>query len=1070
VARWLKIYEDEINVFLWASLLYFLIRISDIILSNFAETAFLKRYGVQYLPVVYMINAVSTFFVMGFITGLMARLPGSRVLTGMLIVTGTSIACFRFIIPLDLDVIYPVLWVLKAQYEVLLGLVFWNLANDIFNTRQSKRIFPIITAGGVLGAIVASFGTPAIVRLISIDNLMFLYLFLSLGAAATVYGMGKRFPTLLLKEESEKKSKGRPSILDEFKKVVPIMKESMLIKILIILSLVPNMVIPIINYQFNFAADQTFATEGGMIKFFGFFRGSMNFISLIILLFVGRIYGRWGLPVALMFHPFNYVIAFLGYLFHFSIVTAMYAQISTTVLRNTINNPARSVLVGLIPPNFRAVIRPFLRGTVVRIGILSGSGIIMLMGSYFHPRYLSVVALMLMAWWLYTNFILKRNYPKILLDLISKNVIDLRSMEDKALGQVFRDKKMQSQLKAAFRESKGNDCLWYARLLASLKIEGLDRELLSVMERQDEETRIGLLELLSPSAGNEAIPVFESMKDSKKPALMIAMLKAGQRISPDLFMQFSRSVLAESDSPIVKAYAIGNLFPTDPTSYKQIIENWLASDSKPLKEAGIIAAGRSGDQAYVSALYEILEKGSETELIPTIIRALRKLDVPDLQALLYSFLFHEDEEVRLAALESLSIKDDKDLRTVIGLMNDPSEKVEDLAKEKLKTSSHQNPQVFVEALTSPPRKVREGIFELLETLNIKDLDVFRFARSRIEKAYLCAREAEAVRRLLPEGKERNLLSEHLEQERRLHTDTVLRVLAAQDRSGQMRIIWRGIASPDSRQRSNALEALDDSMDNSLAKVLMPLVEEVPVSEILSVGKKNFRLPRFDNDISRLIKHLLEENNWVTVSLSLYSLAGLDLKGQLTSAIQEKALAENPRIRLLAGRIAAREGSKGDLKEETMGEELSVPDKIILLKGIHIFEGLAISELAAIATVTEEMTVPAGETVIREGEPGDSMYLVVKGEVSVTKAKAGGEELELDRIKGGDYFGEMALFDEAPRSATIRTLQDSRFLALYKREFTESVREYPQIALQICKVLSQRMRNLQGKIQKYEKCS
>jgi len=154
----------------------------------------------------------------------------------------------------------------------------------------------------------------------------------------------------------------------------------------------------------------------------------------------------------------------------------------------------------------------------------------------------------------------------------------------------------------------------------------------------------------------------------------------------------------------------------------------------------------------------------------------------------------------------------------------------------------------------------------------------------------------------------------------------------------------------------------------------------------------------------------------------------------------------------------------------MEEMLTVPDKIILLRGIHIFEGLTINELAAIASVTEEMTVPAGEPVIREGDTGDSMYLVINGEVAVTKTKEDGGELELDRIKSGDYFGEMALFDEEPRSATVRPVTGSRFLVLYKREFTESVREYPQIALQICRALSRRMRNLQAKIKQYEKCS
>jgi len=61
----LKVYEDEISLLLWTAALLFIIRSSGIILNNYAETAFLKRYGVEYLPIVNMLNAVATFFITG---------------------------------------------------------------------------------------------------------------------------------------------------------------------------------------------------------------------------------------------------------------------------------------------------------------------------------------------------------------------------------------------------------------------------------------------------------------------------------------------------------------------------------------------------------------------------------------------------------------------------------------------------------------------------------------------------------------------------------------------------------------------------------------------------------------------------------------------------------------------------------------------------------------------------------------------------------------------------------------------------------------------------------------------
>ena len=309
--RWLKVQPEEIGVFLWSAALLYLIRTSNILFDNFAETAFLKRYGVEYLPFVYVVNALTTFVIMGAITGLLRKLPSGRMLTYLMLFCGLSVAALRPVVGLGIEFVYPVMFVLKAQYEGLTALVFWNLANDLFNTRQSKRIFPLVTAGGVIGAIVGSFATPFLSKTFSFDNLMLAYLVACSAGAAVVWQMSRLYPVLNFPEREAKKAPPKKiSMVQEFKQIGPLMKQSTLLQILVLLTLLPNIALPIMNYQFNYAVNQTYATEGGMVAFFGYFRALLNVVSLVILLFVGKIYTRWGLPVALMFHPINYVLAF----------------------------------------------------------------------------------------------------------------------------------------------------------------------------------------------------------------------------------------------------------------------------------------------------------------------------------------------------------------------------------------------------------------------------------------------------------------------------------------------------------------------------------------------------------------------------------------------------------------------------------------------------------------------------------------------------------------------------------------------------------------------------------------
>ena len=1069
LGKWFKVYEDEISLFFAVVLLLFLIRTSSILFNNFAETAFLKRYGVEYLPIVNVVNSISTFFIMAFLTGLMQRIPGSRMLGNMLLFCGVSVGALRFVVPLGFDIIYPVLYILKAQYEVLLALIFWNLANDLFNTRQSKRLFPLITAGGVIGGIIGSFATPPLAKAITMDNLMFAYLITTSLGALWVRRMGKQFPTLLLSDKKKKKAKKRTNPVEDFKNILPLMKKSTLVKVLILLTLLPNIAIPIMNYQFAYSVNQTFATQSGMLNFFGYFRGCMNIVSLIILLFVGRLYGRLGLPVVLMFHPINYMLAFLAFLLRFDIFSAMYARISTNILRTTMNNPARAILMGLFPVSYRAVIRPFLRGTVVRVGILIGSGIIMVSEGLFSPRYLSIAAMVFVGAWVITTFVLKKSYSQILLDLISNNMLDLKSLEEKDADSVFADKSVQNKLVETFLASRGEECLWHARVLKAQNVENLNVHILKVLENNDDETKIQLLAMLSPEAGDVAIAQFRGLVDPEKMDLTIAVVKAANRLSAEGAREFCGEIFETIESPDVKAYAVIGLYKASPEDYKGIIDAWLNSRELAERRAGIIVSGKTEDESYVSKLTEMLSASENNTIIHHLLDALHSLKIHEPNSLVSNFLTHPSEKVRLAALKAYELNDDDALRMAISQMDDGSEKICDLAKEKILNATHQNPQILVESLNIPRRRIREGIFDLLESLNIKDLDLYRFARSQLERCYNHLVEIEGFS-IFPESEGKDLMISHLNQKIQVKLETILRVLATEDRTGQMRIIWRGIFSTDTRRKSNSLEALDDTLDVSLSSIILPLLEGLDNKDVLAVGRKKFKLPDFDDDQSAFCAHLLKKTDWVTRVLTLFFL--LDQKSDILDEgiLKDLAESENPYVRQMVSRVLDSRHGDSDKMEDGMETEITIPDKILRVKGINIFEGLSVSELAAIASITEELECGKDEFVLREGEAGETMYLIIKGSVSVLKGveKEGAREIELARMGAGDYFGEMALLEDTVRSASIKTSEDSRFLVLHKQEFTEIVREYPQIALHICRALSSRIRDLGEKLQSYEK--
>jgi ATP/ADP translocase len=1062
----LNIHEDEITLFLWTSLLLFLIRSSNLIFNNFAETAFLKRFGVEHLPVIYAANSVVTFTLMGLLTGFLVRLPGSRLLTYALVFCAASVGALRFVIPLELEALYPLLYVLKTQYEVLLAFLFSNLANDLFDTRQSKRIFPLITAGGITGAVLGSFGTPLLAKAIPINDLLFAYAGVALAGAATVHKLGTLFPAALLATEPAAKGKSSVSITTEIKKALPVIRESALVKALVFLTLLPNIVIPIINYQFSYVVNQTYATEGGMIGFYGYFRGVQNSIALIVALFVGRIYGRFGIPVALMFHPFNYVIASMAYLLKFNIFSAIYATLSTGVLRNTVNGPARSVLYGLLPIAQRAVIRPFLRGTVVRVGILAGSGIVYASGYVMSPRYLSAVALVFIAAWIGSTFYLKRRYASILLGLIKGDRVDLDSLEHADAREIFKEKKVRSHLFEAFASARGDLAVWYAQLLRSLGAENLDAHILAKIREEDDATRLALLPQLSDGAGEQAVKVFLELIDPQKPELMVAFARTGRRVYADAPLELQQEVFDMATIPEVKACAIVGLCHRAPDQYQPIIDSWLDSDLLPERRAGAVAAGESDARRYIQKLERLLETETDESIVPLILQALHRLGAPGMNDLAFPYVTHPAERVRLGALTTFELASDDAVRAVIRLMGDPADAVRDLAMEKLHSSQLPIGRMLGESLGIHSRRVRDGIFHLAESLNVTDVQMLEFYRDQLEKGYAHVAEIEALGRL-PQSQEGQLLADHLDQERMLRVENVLRTLSARDSSGMMRTIRRGVSSADSRRQANALEALDTALDRALSLVLMPMLENVDSAERLAVGKRNFALHELDSNPAVLYSRLLSTPDNVTVLLTLHLVAKQGIDGLDRSILDRCAQSDDHRVRQLAHQVLDEAQEPGSNKEGALETSLSVPDRIVSLRGVEIFEDLSVSQLAAVASATEEVSFPPGETLHNPGDPVDKLYLVVRGEVSVTQQKQGGSGPveELTRFGPGQAFGIAALFEDEPFLTSAQATEETELLCLGRDDFEEIVKEHPEIALRMCRYLSKHLHTAVDRLSK-----
>jgi CRP-like cAMP-binding protein len=117
----------------------------------------------------------------------------------------------------------------------------------------------------------------------------------------------------------------------------------------------------------------------------------------------------------------------------------------------------------------------------------------------------------------------------------------------------------------------------------------------------------------------------------------------------------------------------------------------------------------------------------------------------------------------------------------------------------------------------------------------------------------------------------------------------------------------------------------------------------------------------------------------------------------------------------------------------------------------LFEGLPDAELRELSERASTRSVPKDAVVIREGEPADALYVILRGRVKVYLGSEGAGEVLLDSKGPGQYFGEMML-DDKPRSASVMTLEPSEFAVIPRADFKAFLLKHPEIALHVIRNL------------------
>ena len=157
---------------------------------------------------------------------------------------------------------------------------------------------------------------------------------------------------------------------------------------------------------------------------------------------------------------------------------------------------------------------------------------------------------------------------------------------------------------------------------------------------------------------------------------------------------------------------------------------------------------------------------------------------------------------------------------------------------------------------------------------------------------------------------------------------------------------------------------------------------------------------------------------------------------------------------------------GNIFKKDVGQKNTT---IALLRNVPLFRKMRKSELNELEKIIHHRTYKTDEKVFFEGEPGVGMYVIQEGNVGIDKTEPDGKLKRLASLSKGEFFGELALLDESPRSATATALEDTQILGLFRPDLLELIERKPRLGnkllFELAYLIGERLKHTNEELQK-----
>jgi HEAT repeat protein len=397
--------------------------------------------------------------------------------------------------------------------------------------------------------------------------------------------------------------------------------------------------------------------------------------------------------------------------------------------------------------------------------------------------------------------------------------------------------------------------------------------------------------------------------------------------------------------------------------------------------------------------------------------------------------------------------DDEMIEIVARGLSDEDVVVRKTVSGSLKQAWPRSRSVLLHALSESDEVV---VSSALDAIPAGDVDILHPLKAYIQREVAVIHYWRSLIDVLPpSGRMVKLLVDILKYRVSSSEERLVKAVGLFGNPRAMDLVSKGLKAGDASSRAAALEALETLGDKRIANDVLPILDRGGL--LTTDADEKMRLVD-------AVKTLLEHEEQRLRILAMYVVAELGIR-ELFPALRKAATDHDQLIKESARDALSRLGGAIIMKTsrnlKTL-KTLSLMDRLILLREVPMFAGLSPEDLERVANIAEEQLYLDQSLLCREGEFGDTLFIITSGKVEVIKT-VGNTEKVLASRGVGEFVGEMAILESAPRSATLRANGSVRVLVINGDAFTAILFDRPEVAVSALRHMSKRVRQLNEQV-------